>query len=93
MRRLLNDGWEFSLQPLYTGLAEMQDRRASFAPVGLPHDWLIYDADHLYEDGTGWYRRILNLEHKEEDLLFFLCFDGAGRPESGNMAILRLRWS
>ncbi len=76
MRRLLNDGWEFSLQPLHTGLAEMQGGKEDFAPVGIPHDWLIYDADHLYEDGTGWYRRVLSLEAKEEETLVFLRFDG-----------------
>ena len=25
--------------------------------VTLPHDWLIYDTNDLYGDGTGWYRK------------------------------------
>ncbi len=76
MKRLFNDGWEFSLQPLHTGLAEIQNKKESFEPVGLPHDWLIYDVNHLYADGTGWYRRILSWEPKEEETLVFLRFDG-----------------
>lgn len=72
---LFNDGWEFSRQPLHTTLLEMKEREQAFSPVGLPHDWLIYDTDHLYEDGTGWYRKRFTIE-KEEQRLVFLRFDG-----------------
>ncbi len=76
MMRLFNDGWEFSLQPLHTGLDAIRAEKDAFLPVGLPHDWLIYDAKDLYADGTGWYRRILSWEPKEEETLVFLRFDG-----------------
>ena len=29
----------------------------AFAPVELPHDWLIDDCHDFYRDGTGWYRK------------------------------------
>ncbi|MDO4297695.1 MAG: glycoside hydrolase family 2 TIM barrel-domain containing protein [Lachnospiraceae bacterium] len=72
---LFNDGWEFSRQPLHTTFEEMAEKEEMFAPVGLPHDWLIYDTDHLYEDGTGWYRKYFRW-NRQEDELVFLRFDG-----------------
>ena len=75
MKRLFTDGWEFSKQPLHTTLEEMQAEQDAFVPIGLPHDWLIYDADNLYEDGTGWYRRKLTWKKKEGEVVF-LRFDG-----------------
>ena len=67
---IIHDGWEFSKQPLHTTLEEMQAEQDAFVPIGLPHDWLIYDADNLYEDGTGWYRRKLTWKKKEGELFF-----------------------
>lgn len=55
--RLFNDEWAFALCPLDTTLNTLPDP-AGFAPVALPHDWLIGRADRLYEDGAGWYRRV-----------------------------------
>lgn len=74
-KKLFNDGWEFSRQKLDTTLEEMKAEESSFRPVGLPHDWLIYDAKALYEDGTGWYRKRFEL-HREDGEIVSLCFDG-----------------
>lgn len=74
-KRLFDDGWEFSLQKLDTALEEMKKKEDCFEPVGLPHDWLIYDAKALYADGTGWYRKRFEL-HKEDGEIVSLCFDG-----------------
>lgn len=73
--KLFNDGWEFSRQPLHTTLEEMNQRTERFVPVGLPHDWLIYDTDHLYQDGTGWYRKQFSWS-VQEDQIVLLRFDG-----------------
>lgn len=73
--QLFNDGWEFSRQPLHTDLEAINQRGEEFLPVGLPHDWLIYDTEHLYEDGTGWYRKTFYWK-PEEDQRVFLRFDG-----------------
>ncbi|MBQ0000711.1 MAG: glycoside hydrolase family 2, partial [Clostridiales bacterium] len=75
MKRLFNDGWEFTKQPLFTKIEEMLERQEAFAPVGLPHDWLIYQANDLYEDSTGWYRRVLDYK-KQADEKIFLYFEG-----------------
>ncbi|WP_230397925.1 glycoside hydrolase family 2 TIM barrel-domain containing protein [Novisyntrophococcus fermenticellae] len=73
--QLFNDGWEFSKQPLHTDLEVINQRREAFLPVGLPHDWLIYDTEHFYEDGTGWYRKTFYWK-PEENQRVFLRFDG-----------------
>lgn len=74
-RKLFNDGWEFSKQKLDAALWEVNSREASFGPVGLPHDWLIYDVKNLYGDATGWYRKKFPM-HKEEGERISLCFEG-----------------
>ncbi len=51
MMKLFNDGWTF----LRTELDRQPE--GDFKPVDLPHDWLIYDSNNLYEDGCGWYKK------------------------------------
>ncbi|MBR4777994.1 MAG: hypothetical protein IK007_10345 [Lachnospiraceae bacterium] len=47
----INDLWEFKL------LREGEDYTDDgYIQVDLPHDWLIYDCDNLYENGTGYYK-------------------------------------
>ncbi|MCI5647948.1 MAG: DUF4982 domain-containing protein [Fusicatenibacter sp.] len=70
---LFNDGWEFTRQPLHTPMEQLKEE--DFAPVGLPHDWLIYQGKALYEDGTGYYRRHLEF-HGQEQQKVLLRFDG-----------------
>lgn len=72
---LFNDGWEFAKQPLHTELEMLEELQPDFQPVGLPHDWLIYQASDLYEDGTGWYRKELLCSLQEEKRVF-LRFEG-----------------
>lgn len=72
---LFNDEWEFTMQELDTSLEEIRDREAEFAPVGIPHDWLIYQVQGLYENGTGWYRKKFWWQKKQGELAS-LCFDG-----------------
>lgn len=74
MRRLLNDGWSFARLPAGSGLA--QAREAVFAPVDLPHDFLIENADNLYETCDGWYRRVLTVERGRLSQVILLHFDG-----------------
>lgn len=74
-RQLFNEGWEFTKQPLDTPLEEVNKRSESFTSVELPHDWLIYNTNDLYENSTGWYRKKFYLE-KELDTRYLLRFDG-----------------
>ena len=57
--RKFNNDWLFAKQPLHTEYTAAMSDSAAWTPVTLPHDWLIYDARNLYENGEGWYRRTL----------------------------------
>ena len=70
MERLLNDGWFFVKLPCDAPLEE----DAPWRPVDLPHDFLIGEADDLYESCDGWYRRELNVPELQQSWL--MCFDG-----------------
>ena len=74
MRTLWNDGWRFVKLPPDSAYADL--RTAEPRPVLLPHDWLIADADDLYQDGDGWYVNTLTARPDWADKRVFLCFDG-----------------
>ena len=57
MRYLFNDGWRFLKTPVGTTRQQVMEREEEFQKVDIPHDWLIYDAQNFYEDGTGWYEK------------------------------------
>jgi beta-galactosidase len=61
----LNDGWMFA-----------PDEPRGFAPVRLPHDWLIGDTQNLYRSGVGYYRRTLNAGFLRPGQQVYLRFDG-----------------
>lgn len=73
--RLFNDGWRFSKQPVGTTWEEIPDKEQAFAPVDLPHDWLIYNTADLYENSVGWYRKSFWWNKKEEERVS-IRFDG-----------------
>ena len=52
-RMLFNDDWRFSKAPLGSCFDDIQN----WENVEVPHDWLIYDANNLYETGEGWYTK------------------------------------
>ncbi|MBR1663362.1 MAG: DUF4982 domain-containing protein [Ruminococcus sp.] len=72
MRRRITfcDGWEFALCSFGTDI----DKAEGFAPVDIPHDWLIYDTNDLYKTSTGWYRKRFTVQNT--GLLHSLHFDG-----------------
>ena len=72
MTTLINDGWSFAKLPSGSTYEDAMD--AAFAPVDLPHDWLIWQADKLYETSDGWYRRALHAP--ADGLVRILRFDG-----------------
>ncbi len=77
-KKLFHDNWTFLKTSLGTELAEIQNRLEDFQAVDLPHDWLIYDTEHLYEDSVGWYRKVWNLAslEVEDGERVYLRFDG-----------------
>ena len=56
------DGWSFLRTELGVEPADIKGRKSDFAAVELPHDWLIYNAKDLYQDGTGWYLKEFTLD-------------------------------
>lgn len=57
MKQLWNDGWSFFKGDTDAELLQIQERKEEFREITVPHDWLIYDARNLYQDGNGWYRK------------------------------------
>ena len=55
MRRLFNDGWEFSKQKPGTDIDALASME--FARINVPHDWMIGNVADLYENSVGFYRR------------------------------------
>lgn len=55
MRNLFNDGWQFAKTSVGVSLSDTAG--LDFAPVDLPHDWLIYNAKDLYESSFGFYKK------------------------------------
>ena len=74
MDRLINDGWRFRKMPIGS-TAEQAGDPSGWEPVDLPHDWLIWQEQDLYESADAWYYRELILP---EDRLpvCLLRFDG-----------------
>ena len=75
-KTLFTTGWEFLKTDLNATWEEMQAQSENFAPVELPHDWLIYNTKDLYEDSCGWYRRLFDWEGKNTGERIQLRFDG-----------------
>lgn len=73
-KRLFNDNWEFVKTPYGTELEELNAWEEKFKPVDIPHDWLIYNTEALYETSTGWYRKHFTAQAGEGHVL--LRFDG-----------------
>jgi len=61
-KKLFNQDWTFLKTALETGLSDIKERKAEFKAVDIPHDWLIYQVKDLYEDSTGWYRKVITKE-------------------------------
>lgn len=70
-RKLFCGGWEFYKAAFGSEYSE----DLPFKPVDVPHDWLIYDTNDLYETSTGWYRKTFSYS-KKEGIRTFIRFDG-----------------
>ena len=74
MKKLLNDGWSFTKLP--NGSQPEDALGASFTPVDIPHDWLIWQPNDLYESADAWYRRNLEYQKNASLPVTILRFDG-----------------
>lgn len=75
MKELFNDGWKFTKQPVGTTMEAINGPNIKWEPVDLPHDWLIYNVNDLYETSEGWYKKEFILKRKR-DKRYSICFDG-----------------
>lgn len=72
---LFNTDWQFAKTALGVEYTQKEIWQADLKPVALPHDWLIYQTDKLYEDSIGWYVKHWQVEKKVEERIH-LRFDG-----------------
>ena len=57
----LKYAWEFQKTPIHGGVIPEKCEEGAFYEVVVPHDWMIGQAENLYEDSVGWYRRKITL--------------------------------
>lgn len=67
-----NEGWTFAKSSL--GITDWN--ALNFEQVDIPHDWLIYNTQELYEDSVGWYRKVISWSPDWDGQELVLCFDG-----------------
>ena len=75
-KRLLNDGWCFTKQALGQTLETIHQSNLAWQSIDLPHDWLIYNVNDLYETSEGWYKRILSSSDLDPCVNYALRFEG-----------------
>ena len=61
-KKLFNHNWTFLKTDFGTELSDIIERVEEFVSVDIPHDWLIYQVNNLYENSTGWYRKLVTVE-------------------------------
>lgn len=72
---LFNDNWQFILKEIGTDLSEIENEK-NWHDTEIPHDWLIGNSHHLYDEGEGWYKKVFSVENIGENDSYILCFDG-----------------
>ena len=75
-KQLFNDSWFFAKFKLGTSLEDIKKSDNNWKEVDIPHDWLIYDTNNLYEAGEGWYKKQFNIETLSDDDYLSFRFDG-----------------
>ncbi len=89
MKTLFNDGWQFAESPIdyqtmfkdgKPVLFEPTDffaeaAKQTFAPVHVPHDWMVSDTKGLYRNSIGYYKKSFNIEETENKHIGLL-FEG-----------------
>ena len=69
MKILFNNGWFFAKTPVGTDISDGE--KLLFKPIDIPHDWLIYDAENLYEPSFGFYKKTWKNSGAESVRLYF----------------------
>ncbi|MCC8182337.1 MAG: DUF4982 domain-containing protein [Clostridiales bacterium] len=64
--------WDFWLD---RSCGETLPEAPDWQHLDLPHDWQIWQVQHLYQDGTGWYRKRFDLT-PQPGMVYAIAFDG-----------------
>lgn len=72
--RLFNDNWQFIKVKPDTPEKDIFNSDG-WSDVDIPHDWLIYDTNNLYEDSEGWYRKAFDF-YPEQNTCYAVRFEG-----------------
>lgn len=75
-KRLFQDGWKFSKQQIGMSESKMLSGDADWQQVDIPHDWLIYQTNDLYETSEGWYQKLFEVTREELEKCVYLQFEG-----------------
>lgn len=74
MKQLFNKGWSFRKSPIGTDF-ETLTNQTDWQDVDIPHDWMIYDAENLYEEAVTCYKKTFSITTPAEHSIF-LRFEG-----------------
>lgn len=61
MKKLFNDKWSFCKFPLDTPVEKIFQSE-DWKPVDVPHDWMIYNTENLYEEAISCYKKTFSRE-------------------------------
>ena len=74
MKNLFNDNWFFHKEPLETPM-ETFFSTDDWQAVDVPHDWMIYDSENLYEQAVSCYKKTFSVDNLGADRISLL-FEG-----------------
>lgn len=74
MKELFNNHWLFHKEPLGTNM-EVFFETDDWLPVDIPHDWMIYNSENLYEEAISCYKKTFTVDELNTDRLSIL-FEG-----------------
>lgn len=72
---LFNDNWRFTKRELGTDPGSMGEKDIPWTPVDIPHDFLIYNTNDLYEACEGWYKKEFEMDDPAGRIIS-ICFEG-----------------
>lgn len=83
-REKITYGWSFCKRhlesatvPVPSGCEESGfPAMSEYKPVRIPHDWMIENAEDLYENSIGWYRYVLYVDENNQSEWKSMVFDG-----------------
>ena len=73
-KQLFNTGWLFRKAPVGSSFETLVDSE-DWQSVDLPHDWMIYDAENLYEQAETCYKKTFTA-NPEKNHLTLIRFEG-----------------